>query len=384
MSPFAHNPAAKTQSKPNPSAVPTSTQKPSVTSNTNPAPTPPAPKLAAPTVKSNPPTVPQQLYVFLNLINAWQKASPPLSHLDIPHANIRVLKYPTAEIRFFCPDPRPSAQMLLSPATAFSRLQLTGTVGVFVNAKGVNVMLKAPLPPALAGTHKVFDGVAPKDARDAIFYDPLAEPTPSPAPKRALHEGDRTRTPKDVDKRFMAHDILRALGKRHLFAADEDSVRYAKRRALEAPAPAEEVAVFVVQRPINSNESSAKTTPVASRSPTPAQRVPLFLPDNSTPLSFARPELPAPPIPRKSPDSPDFYVLIPPAPPYVVRHREKMRFQRELEAIEAAAAPEEEKEEEQEQEPETNPIDVAELRRRRSLGMKPSLLNACRGLKYTL
>jgi hypothetical protein len=61
-----------------------------------------------------------------------------------------------------------------------------------------------------------------------------------------------------------------------------------------------------------------------------------------------------------------------------------MRFQRELEAIEAAAAPEEEKEEEQEQEPETNPIDVAELRRRRSLGMKPSLLNACRGLKYTL
>jgi hypothetical protein len=45
------------------------------------------------------------------------------------------------------------------------------------------------------------------------------------------------RTPKQADKRFMAHDILRALGKTPL---DDDCVRVAKRRAMEAPQVDEE------------------------------------------------------------------------------------------------------------------------------------------------
>ncbi|KAJ7792535.1 hypothetical protein B0H14DRAFT_3563032 [Mycena olivaceomarginata] len=69
------------------------------------------------------------------------------------------------------------------------------------------------------------------------------------------------RTPKQADKRFMAHDILRALGKTPL--DESDRVQYAKRRAMESSQVEEEP---VVMARISSNESSVKSTPPTSPS----------------------------------------------------------------------------------------------------------------------
>ncbi|KAJ6560329.1 hypothetical protein B0H19DRAFT_113816 [Mycena capillaripes] len=373
MSPFAHNPAPNAQPTPTPIVVPT--QKVAISSA---GPAPPAAKLTPSRDNTAPPATNgplDPLHSFLSLINKWQKASPPKSYLDIPHAHIRVLKLPSGEIHFYCPDPKTNGAVLrISPATAFARTNFLGSAGIFVNPKGVNVLLQTPLPLAMKVTHKVFSGAPVKDAPNASYTDP---PAPATA-KRALPDGAAPRTPKDADKRFMAHDILRALGKVHMFAQDDDSVRYAKRRALEAPAPVQEPQPQpLVLRPIHSNESSAKTTPVSSRrtSPLPsvpvvvplaAPRVPLFLPE---PVSFARPEHRPPPTASK----PNFCVLVPPAPPYVKRHQAKMRAQRELEkttvqvdvdpveAIQVDVAMREE-----EGEPH---IDLVELKRRRQLGM---------------
>ncbi|KAJ7853663.1 hypothetical protein B0H14DRAFT_3653630 [Mycena olivaceomarginata] len=86
------------------------------------------------------------------------------------------------------------------------------------------------------------------------------------------------RTPKQADKRFMAHDILRALGKTPL---DDDCVQYAKRRAMESSQVEEEP---VVMARISSNEPFVKSTPPTSPSglrtgtPAPSMPMPVSLP----------------------------------------------------------------------------------------------------------
>ncbi|KAJ6561457.1 hypothetical protein DFH09DRAFT_1159994 [Mycena vulgaris] len=383
MSPFAHIPtpvASKAPPKSNPSAVPSRTPLPS-TEN-------PLRKLApsqgvsaqpsSSTSKTGSPTESQRYMAFLKLINAWQRASPPNAHLEIPHAQLRAVKYPTGEIHFMYRE-----ETRISALTAFSRLRFQGFASIFVNPKGLPTMLMEPLPAAMAATYKRFAGVTPENAPHATFPDP---PPSAPPANRDLTS---TRNPKDVDKRFIAHDVLRALGKGDLYAS-EDSVRYAKRRALEASEFAEP-SPFVA-RPIHSNESSAKTTPAPSRSPSvplaaqrvpsvplAAQRVPLFLPPSSPPPMAPPVQSRARSIADAEPPSPRFYVLVPPAPTYVKRHRAQMHAHTlprtpsptQQEEVEE---PPMEAEEVEETEPE---VDVKELKRRRALGMKQSL-KVCR------
>ncbi|KAJ7129199.1 hypothetical protein C8R44DRAFT_72406 [Mycena epipterygia] len=368
ISPFAHIPTSI--QKANPSVVPS--QKPTAPNGQLPKPSSKQAVLAAAAATMTAAQY-EGFKVFLNIVNAWQKASPPEAYMDIPHAHIRVDKLPIGEIHFSNSKLRKGPLARLSPATAFLNLQFSGNARIFVNTKGVSMLLQEPLPAAMKPTFPQFEGKPVKDAPEATF----PEPPPSTQPgKRVLSNSDSGRSPHDADKRFIAHDILRALGKGHLFAADEESLRYAKRRALEAPEPASSmfVAAPFVPRPVGSNESSAKTTPASSRSPSVAsapQRVPLFLDSSPPPMpiavSFVKPERRRSPNDR--PTSPDFYVLVPAAPAYVRRHQAKIRGEREAKEL-----PVEVEVVEEEKEPE---IDVTELKRRRALGMKQSL-KACR------
>ncbi|KAF7335359.1 hypothetical protein MSAN_02346700 [Mycena sanguinolenta] len=384
ISPFAHNPAPKPQ--PNIGA-----QQP-VVSNQPAIPTPRSvpPIASASVTKKPPPAEPgnvndQHLNIFLNLINTWQKASPPQAYMDIPHATIRIKKLPSGTIHFFGPDSRTRQQVRLSSVEAFNRLRFQGTAAIYVSPVGVNELLQAPVSEKVKATHKQFSGVEAKDAPEATFPTPLVG-----AQTQALPNGGAplVPTPKDADKRFLAHDILRALGK---VPADDDRVRYAKRRALEAPVQKQEP--LVLQR-ISSNEPSAKSTPSESGSspppppsPPPAaamsvpQRMPLFL------QSPVKPSLSVSARPRPRSTLPEIYVLMPPAP-YAKRDAEKLRAQRkQLEMVtedapmddavmledvavsDDVAVPEdvampEVPEESSEPEP-----DMLELKRRRALGM---------------
>lgn len=324
------------------------------------------------------------LQAFLKLINAWQKASPSEAVLDIPHAQIRAFKRPRSEIHFYCTDPKTGESTPISAPDAFSRLHFKGVASVFVSPRGIPTLLEDPPMPAMAATHKRFAGVLAKDAPEATFPDP-----PSAPAKRVLSTPQRT--PLDADKRFLAHDILRALGKGQMSAEEEASLRYAKRRALEASgsgtAEVMEPSPFVTLpvRPVNSNESSAKTTPTTSRASSPAlslavaartRQVPLFLPPDSSPPmpvpeSFAKAKSRVASSAGKSraastasnrPASPTFYVLVPPTPEYVRRYQARMRAQREQEEM-----PIDLLDQEVEVEPE---IDMRELKRQRALGMK--------------
>jgi hypothetical protein len=79
----------------------------------------------------------------------WQRASPPQSYLDIPHTNIRVKKYPSGEIRFFCPNLQTYEQVWISPEAAFQQLRFQGAARTFVNPRGLNELLQVLLPKAL-------------------------------------------------------------------------------------------------------------------------------------------------------------------------------------------------------------------------------------------
>ncbi|KAK7015304.1 hypothetical protein R3P38DRAFT_3204514 [Favolaschia claudopus] len=110
--------------------------------------------------------------------------------------------------------------------------------------------------------------------------------------KRALPENDRstTRTPKQADKRFLAHDILRALGKT---PADDVQVQHTKLRAImetenEQPPP------LVLQR-VSSNEPSAQSTP-ASSSLEPSSAGESIVPSLVTDLAMFLPPLPPPDV----------------------------------------------------------------------------------------
>ncbi|KAJ6515354.1 hypothetical protein C8R45DRAFT_956237 [Mycena sanguinolenta] len=327
--------------------------------------------------------------VFLKLINTWQKAAPPQAYMDIPHANIRIKKLPSGEIHFFGPDSTTKQQVRLSPTGAFKRLRFQGTVAIFVSPAGVSELLQIPVSEKVKASHKQFSGVAAKDAPEAEFSNP---PPPLTLPQGLVNANTqplpnggapRMRTPKDADKRFLAHDILRALGKT---PADDDRVRYAKRRALEAPLQKEPL---VLQR-ISSNEPSAKSTSSASQSGSPSpppspppavarsvpQRVPLFLPSDADSPAAPSPLVRARARPRST--LPGMYVLVPPAPSYVKRDLEKRAQRRQQEQEMAAddaamdvAVPEDVAmpEVSEAEEPSEPDIDVLELKRRRALGM---------------
>ncbi|KAJ7432293.1 hypothetical protein B0H11DRAFT_2126972 [Mycena galericulata] len=380
ISPFAYVPAStegKAPPQPNPNSVPAR----------NPAVSAPSQGVSNPSTNSRTESSARleaehlkvaatRLEKFLKLVNLWQKASPPSSVLDIPHAQIRVRKLPGGEIHFIRQDNKSLEMKRIPIREAILYLLLEGRAGIFVTAKGIPTLLLEPLSAEAAATHKPFKGVPAKDAPDATFPDP---PSAEPAPAKP-------------------HDVLRALGKGQLYAAEEDSVRYAKRRAVEGPgsgpvaaaalAPALEQFVAWPVRPIRSNESSAKTTPVTSRAPSPSvpvpvasrQQVPLFLPD-----SPVRPKSRATSAFKNraassSGNSPDFYVLVPPAPEYVRRYREKMRVQLEQEEIPIGLLVQEEEEDQDDQdemvvEQEEQEIDMKELKRRRALGMYQNTQN---------
>ncbi|KAJ7360898.1 hypothetical protein DFH08DRAFT_931187 [Mycena albidolilacea] len=204
MSPFAHNPVAKMQPNPTPNIGAPPAQQPVASSAT-----PPAPSHTA--------IIPMNTQLSSDSVTEFgtlpQRASPPQSYLDIPHANIQVKKYPSGEIRFFCPNLQTYEQVWISPEAAFQQLRFQGAARIFVNPKGLNELLQVLLPKVLENSPPV--------------------PMPKPKPVETGYT-PAVRTPKEADKRFMAHDILRALGKTPL---DDDCVRVAKQRAMEAPQP---------------------------------------------------------------------------------------------------------------------------------------------------
>ncbi|KAJ7118551.1 hypothetical protein C8R43DRAFT_94977 [Mycena crocata] len=363
MSPFAHvptstvaqapqkpNPTVVHPQKPNPPAVPPRTdpvmpiQKPkpwnAAESSSSSAPAPVDSSTAL--VKSSAPkptlatSANSRFNLFLNLINVWQRASPPTAFMDIPHARVRVTKFPNGEIHFSTADAKTGAEKRLSASVAFSQLAFNGRVQILINPKGIPTLLPEQKLPT---TYKPFMGVEVKDAPQATFPDPPSAPA-------------------------KPHDILRALGKGHVYAADDDRLRYAKRRALEAP---EEAPPPPVLQPTLSKEPSAKTTPASSRasSVAPANRVPLFLPHaDSSPPPIPVPVSVKMHHPWPSADD-SFCVLIPPAPEYVQRHQAKMRREREQEQIAQMETQMEWQEE--------IPADPQELKRQRARGMKQSL-----------
>ncbi|KAJ7265492.1 hypothetical protein B0H12DRAFT_200734 [Mycena haematopus] len=392
ISPFAHNPAARTQSNSNIGAnqhvfsvaPPTSTP----VGSAAPAPAP-IPRTTLASGKTNAPEARsegQVLGMFLNLINGWQKSSPAETYMDIPHAHIRVRKFKSGEIHFLGPDPTTSQQVRLSPLAAFRRLRFRGAAVIYISPSGVNELLQEPVSDKVKATYTRFVGVAAKNAPEAKFSNP---PLATPVAKRALpgDGGPAVRSPKDADKRFLAHDILRALGKA---PQDDDRVRYAKRQAVEAPRKQEPP--LVLQR-ISSNEPSAKSTPPSSESgspspdspppsvsvpvPAPVPRVPLFLPwDSSAPTLLTAPAK------RRSARVVEVFISSP--PPYVKRDLEKLRAQRRQDAmlVDETSMRRQEAEEtsmdvampdvvmrEESEEPSEPEISMVELKRRRALGM---------------
>ncbi|KAK7062224.1 hypothetical protein R3P38DRAFT_691380 [Favolaschia claudopus] len=425
ISPFAHNPAANTRAIPNAVAGPSTGQQPiaprPVVQQPTPLTTMPA-KPKTPITQSVPPAAPptpgspsgNAFMRFKRLIDAWQRASPPMSCMDIPTAQIRVKKFPTGEIWFFCPDPKTYEQMRISCEVAFRRVNPRGTISIYVNKAGVTELLPLPLTDKQQETCAPFKGAVVAGAPEAKFPDPPA-PDAVQVPstlgvKRPFpgSDGPAVRTPKQADKRFLAHDVLRALGKS---PADDVYVQYTKKRAIE-----EQESHPIVPQRVSSNEPSAKSTPAPSShedssaaesripSPLPAMpvpapisprvialpvqpqpkpqppqqppRVPLFLPaESSTPSSlqtFA---------PHRSSSEQRCYVLIPPPPPHVARDVERLRelhrraasadnLSGDVQDVEAETVEQEEEEEEEEEE-----VDIKELKRRRMLGMYPTTQN---------
>ncbi|KAJ7098693.1 hypothetical protein B0H15DRAFT_797373 [Mycena belliarum] len=179
---------------------------------------------------------------FLNLLDKWQKASPPNAQMDVPHVHLRITKFPTGEIHFMSYAMDPAAKEIrIGPLAAFTKLKknFEGSVSIFVSPKGVPTLMLDPLPRSMAAIYTKFSGREAPNAPKATFPDP---PPPQPTLPRPIPSSQTaaTRSPRDADKRFLAHDILRAFGKVHLYAADDEATRYAKRRVLEAPLAAEE------------------------------------------------------------------------------------------------------------------------------------------------
>ncbi|KAJ7864134.1 hypothetical protein B0H14DRAFT_3133800, partial [Mycena olivaceomarginata] len=104
------------------------------------------------------------------------------------------------------------------------------------------------------------------------------------------------RTPRDADLRYLARDILRALGKAQVVPTDTNESQRAKQRA-QTPAP-----------------TSVSTEEATSSVARPSQRKPRLLPAGNPPTVRGRESqsfVDRPARPR------DFYVLVPPPPPYV-------------------------------------------------------------------
>ncbi|KAJ7228168.1 hypothetical protein GGX14DRAFT_412152 [Mycena pura] len=312
---------------------------------------------------------------FLFLINAWQKVAPQDAFLDVPQASLRVMKHRGGEIHFLTADFSSESKDMkrLSPREACARITFQGSAGVFVDPDDRFLLLQQPVSSKL---YRPFGGVPAKDAPDAVYSEPARSTSIAEASDvQSNGVGVATpRTPKTADKRFMAHDVLRALGKAHLYAADDDSVRYAKRRAVESPKP--ELAPDPAT--VRSNEASARTTPSSRSSPsrstsrsrksrTPdSSRVPLFLPDDSASASPVPLRPPAigtenkgqPKDLKNRPKSPPFYVLVTRFP-YAKRNEAKIRERQQKEQEQLMG------EEAAEREPE----DLAALGRQRALGM---------------
>ncbi|KAJ7914130.1 hypothetical protein B0H13DRAFT_2003276 [Mycena leptocephala] len=113
-----------------------------------------------------------------------------------------------------------------------------------------------------------------------------------------------TRTPKDADLRFLARDILRALGKAHLSTTDDEPPHVNQRVHALAALPSNGLSTPSVSIVISAPPSSSVAWP--------SQGVPLLLPAGSS-LTVRVPG----PIHVDRPPPRSFYVLVPPAPPYV-------------------------------------------------------------------
>ncbi|KAJ7068815.1 hypothetical protein C8F01DRAFT_1119411 [Mycena amicta] len=305
------------------------------------------------------------------LLNTWQKTIAGEGILDIPMANLRVVKKSGGFMYFYKMQPGILGQQtgVWIPQEEAARLPLTGQVKIYViKHSGLHALLTEPMEKGLEEHSVPLDAIPLDGAPDAQYPNrPPAEfvqPTPSSTanaqptirlPNSSSISAPLPRTPKEVPTTFLAHDLLRALGKTDLYAQDDEYVRYAKQRAvavdgtqrsvsvsvpvqatlpIAAPIPVKTLPITapipvktpiaapvavpsgaIAQNRASPNVASMQTpmqshiNVVKATSTAPRDRVPLFLPDeeskSATPMMSTR---------RRQ-----AYVLVPPAPDWVKR-----------------------------------------------------------------
>ncbi|KAF7332566.1 hypothetical protein MKEN_00139300 [Mycena kentingensis (nom. inval.)] len=183
---------------------------------------------------------------FQVLINSWQKAVADTAILDIPNSSLRVIKRKGGFLFFY--DTRPitasgsGSSIWVPPAKVDALLRLGGTVQVYtVKRTGEYTLLQTPLSPNMVGKVEFFNSPSDPKAPNAKYpnYDPqqVQRAAPNVASSSAAFS---QRSTKDVKPNFLAHDLLRALGKTNVYTEDNEYVQYAKRRAVmldNAPKP---------------------------------------------------------------------------------------------------------------------------------------------------
>ncbi|CAK5275176.1 unnamed protein product [Mycena citricolor] len=294
------------------------------------------------------------LPVFLAMVNHWQKASPPEAFMDIPHAKIRIIKRPGAQIFFWQLQPGSSEFIQLSAAEALARMNMQRSVSIFVSPQGFPVILPTPLSAEMTKTHPHFAGTIAANAPNAVY--------PAPGQASANLVPPHGRSPRHVDKRFLAQDILRALGKEQRYRAAG-----VETQTLDAKAAAPKIAqIPAAPRPMPIESEPVHVMPIPSAPARP------FTADPIAPLAPAAAAPPtlvpssAPPAVTLTPQIMDC-VLVPPGP-----YAELVR--RDIRRMRAAASPRDESDVDMRDVDELV-VDFNDLKRRRSLGSYSNTTN---------
>ncbi|KAF7294236.1 C2H2-type domain-containing protein [Mycena chlorophos] len=228
-----------------------------------------------------------------HLLNVWQKAVEGEGILDIPSSHLRCIKKVGGLLYFFkiTGTSTSGLESWVPPSEVATMVSLSGQVEIFVaKHNGRHALLTKPLPPNLEPLWTTLTARPVESAPDAQYPDHPPPPhhaaQPRPSVSRASSSSG-TRTPKDVKPTFLAHDILRALGKTEPYKGDDEYVREAKRQA---------IVVEGAQRPV------AVATPVHATLPVAIPRPPVYVPPPPPPpTAIYRPMPPplvqTPPVP---------------------------------------------------------------------------------------
>ncbi|KAF7302191.1 hypothetical protein MIND_00786000 [Mycena indigotica] len=313
-----------------------------------------------PSTSQHLPNLSQRWTRLQTLLNHWQKAVASEAVLDIPMTKLRVIKREGGFLYFFrtAGIVGQGVGEWISPSEVPQLVSLQGEVQIYVSRRtGSHVVLAKTLDPTIRSEYVVLTSQASKNAPEARYPTDPPQGTPRRQPsKPPLPPASLPRTPKEVPTTFLAHDLLRALGKTELYKADDEYVRFAKRRAIMsagqgAPVPGPAQGQPIVSLPMAApipkhvipgtavfNPAAPTPRPLSTQNPyRPGQapgssshipnlpnRVPLFLPDDGGSISkSSSPLIPVLPSPPPSGRQNKAYVLIPPAPEWVTKFKAK-------------------------------------------------------------